>query len=44
MHEMCYMRIKTVLIVTLVTFALILMSSVNGNALGIRSKIILNIR
>jgi DNA-binding beta-propeller fold protein YncE len=34
MHEMCYMRIKTVSIVTLVTFALILMGSVNGNALG----------
>jgi hypothetical protein len=34
MHEMCYMRIKTVLIATVVTFALILMGSLNGNALG----------
>jgi hypothetical protein len=34
MHEMRYMKIKTVLIATVVTFALILMGSVNGNALG----------
>ncbi len=34
MHEMCYMKIKTVLIATVVTFAVILMGSINGNAFG----------
>src|SRR3712207_1717936 len=34
MHEMCYMKIKTVLIATVLTFAVILMGSINGNAFG----------
>ena len=34
MYEMHYMKIKTVLIATVVTFALILMGLVNGNVLG----------
>jgi tripartite motif-containing protein 71 len=34
MYEMHYMKIKTVLIATVVTFALILMGSVIGNAVG----------
>ena len=34
MHKMHYMKIKTVLIATVVTFAVILMGSINGNAFG----------
>src|SRR3712207_2631983 len=34
MYEMCYMKIKTVLIATVVAFAVILMGSINGNAFG----------
>ena len=34
MHKMHYMKIKTVLIATVVTSAVILMGSINGNAFG----------